>query len=60
MRGKLRRLGIKAHAQQRCIGIAGAVQAFDLLAKLSQQQNLPLHRVARDLVETDHPTNSTF
>ncbi|OZD71182.1 hypothetical protein CH272_20265 [Rhodococcus sp. 05-340-1] len=37
-----------------------AVQAFDLLAKLSQQQNLPLHRVARDLVETDHPTNSTF
>lgn len=37
-----------------------AVQAFELLAKLSQQQNLPLHRVARDLVETDHPPNSTF
>lgn len=37
-----------------------AVQAFELLAKLSQQQNLPLHRVARDLVETAHPTNSTF
>lgn len=37
-----------------------AVQAFDLLAKLSQQQNLPLHRVARDLVDTDHPTNSNF
>ncbi len=37
-----------------------AVQAFELLAKLSQQQNLPLHRVARDLVEADHPTNSTF
>ncbi|WP_415975687.1 ANTAR domain-containing protein [Rhodococcus sp. 077-4] len=37
-----------------------AVQAFDLLAELSQQQNLPLHRVARELVDTDHPTNSTF
>ncbi|CAB4880719.1 MAG: GAF and ANTAR domain-containing protein [Rhodococcus sp.] len=37
-----------------------AVQAFDLLAKLSQQQNLPLHTVARDLVDADHPTNSTF
>ncbi|MGV8871174.1 MAG: GAF and ANTAR domain-containing protein [Rhodococcus sp. (in: high G+C Gram-positive bacteria)] len=37
-----------------------AVQAFELLAKLSQQQNLPLHQVAHDLVETDHPTNSTF
>lgn len=37
-----------------------AVQAFELLAKLSQQQNLPLHRVANDLIEADHPTNSTF
>ncbi|MBY4127634.1 GAF and ANTAR domain-containing protein [Rhodococcus fascians] len=37
-----------------------AVQAFELLAKLSQQQNLPLHKVANDLIETDHPTNSTF
>ncbi|MDI6626746.1 MAG: GAF and ANTAR domain-containing protein [Rhodococcus sp. (in: high G+C Gram-positive bacteria)] len=37
-----------------------AVQAFELLAKLSQQQNQPLHKVAHDLVDTDHPTNSTF
>lgn len=37
-----------------------AVQAFDLLAKLSQQQNLPVHRVAEELVDTEHPTNSTF
>lgn len=36
-----------------------AVQAFDLLAKLSQQQNVPLHRVARDLVESDHPSKSS-
>lgn len=35
-----------------------AIQAFDLLAKLSQQQNIPLNRVARDLVETAHPTRS--
>jgi hypothetical protein len=35
-----------------------AVQAFDLLAKLSQ--HLPLHTVARNLVDADHPTNSTF
>ena len=33
-----------------------AVQAFDLLSKLSQQQNRRLHLVARELVETDHPT----
>lgn len=37
-----------------------AVQAFELLAKLSQQQNQPLRTVAQDLVNTDHPTNSTF
>lgn len=33
-----------------------AAQAFDILAKLSQQQNQPLHRLSRELVETDHPT----
>lgn len=35
-----------------------AIQAFDLLAKLSQQQNLPLNRIARELVESSHPTTS--
>lgn len=37
-----------------------AVQAFELLAKLSQQQNTPLHRLARELVDIDHPTVSEF
>jgi AmiR/NasT family two-component response regulator len=33
----------------------GAGQAFDLLTKLSQQQNTPLRLVARDLVDATHP-----
>lgn len=37
-----------------------AVQAFELLSKLSQQQNIPLQRVARELVDADHPTVSEF
>lgn len=37
-----------------------AVQAFELLSKLSQQQNKRLHLLARELVEADHPTNADF
>ncbi|WP_072803563.1 GAF and ANTAR domain-containing protein [Rhodococcoides yunnanense] len=32
-----------------------SAQAFDLLTKLSQEQNLPLRRIAQDLVEASHP-----
>ncbi|SNT29942.1 GAF domain-containing protein [Rhodococcoides kyotonense] len=32
-----------------------ATQAFELLAKLSQQQNLPLRRVAQELVDAERP-----
>ncbi|GGG19894.1 transcriptional regulator [Rhodococcoides trifolii] len=35
-----------------------AVQAFELLAKLSQQENRRLHLVCRQLVDADHPTRS--
>ncbi|SNT47436.1 GAF domain-containing protein [Rhodococcoides kyotonense] len=35
-----------------------AVQAFELLATLSQRENIPLRVVAKNLVETDHPTTS--
>ena len=32
-----------------------AVQAFELLRKLSQDTNTPLARLAADLVHKDHP-----
>lgn len=35
-----------------------ALAAFELLAKLSQQQNRSLHLVARELVEADHPSSA--
>ncbi|SNS47481.1 GAF domain-containing protein [Rhodococcoides kyotonense] len=33
-----------------------AVQAFDWLVTLSQQQNIPLRAIAQSLVDADHPT----
>jgi GAF domain-containing protein len=36
----------------------GAVQAFEVLRKLSQDGNVPLARIAQELVEESHPTAS--
>jgi AmiR/NasT family two-component response regulator len=33
-----------------------SLQAFELLRKLSQDSNTPIAEIARQLVETDHPS----
>ena len=35
-----------------------AIQAFDLLRKLSQESNIRLYEIARQLVENDHPSGA--
>jgi AmiR/NasT family two-component response regulator len=36
----------------------GAIQAFDMLKKLSQDSNVPLARIAEELTEKSHPSAS--
>jgi GAF domain-containing protein len=36
----------------------GAIQAFEMLRKLSQDSNVPLARIAQELVEKSHPSAS--
>ena len=36
-----------------------SLQAFELLRKLSQDSNTPIADIARQLVDTDHPSNKT-
>ncbi|MDT5009871.1 MAG: hypothetical protein QOH57_1488 [Mycobacterium sp.] len=36
----------------------GAIQAFDMLKKLSQDSNVPLFRIAEELTEKSHPSAS--
>ena len=36
----------------------GAIQAFEMLRKLSQDSNVPLARIAQELIEKAHPSAS--